>query len=225
MSPATRSLVSLMLLLGLLPAAAGAEGGAPSGSVPPTPQLSPEQEALQHYDRGVAMREKAWKLEEKAAGAAPADRAKLEVKAGKLYAKAEREYRSATAKNPRLHQAWSDLGYTLRRSGDYVGALGAYDRALALAPNYLEAVEYRGEAYLGLNRVDDAKQAYLSLFAADRAKADKLLAAMSGWVEKRRAERGGVDGATVDGLAGWVAQRAELATQTGGAAGGQPGGW
>jgi len=228
MTTATRRLVPpTLLLLALLPAVAGAEGGAPAptGGVPSMVQQSPEQEAIQHYNRGVALRDKAWSLEKKAAGATAEERAKLEEKAGKLFAKAAREYTTATARNPRLHQAWSDLGYTLRRTGDYDGALGAYNHALALAPDYLEAVEYRGEAYLGLDRVDDAKQAYLKLFAADRAKADKLLAAMNGWVERRRAEPGAVDSTTVDAVATWVGQRAELATQTAGTAGGQQGSW
>ena len=224
-----RRLLTLSLLLGLLPAVAGAEGGSPaptpSAGMPSMVRQSPEQDAIQHYNRGVALRDKAWGLEKKAAEGPAADRAKLEEKAGKLFAKAAHEYTTATARNPRLHQAWSDLGYTLRRTGDYDGALRAYNHALAIAPNYLEAVEYRGEAFLGLNRVDDAKQAYLALFAADRAKADKLLAAMNGWVEKRRAEPAGVDPATVDAVATWVGQRAELATTTGGTAGGQQGRW
>ena len=219
MTTAIRRLVPLtLLLLALLPAVAGAEGGspAPTTGVPSmVQQQSPEQDAIQHYNRGVALRDKAWSLEKKAAEGPAADRAKLEEKAGKLFTKAAHEYSTATARNPRLHQAWSDLGYTLRRTGDYDGALRAYNHALAIAPNYLEAVEYRGEAYLGLNRVDDAKQAYLALFAADRAKADKLLAAMNGWVEKRRAEPAGVDAAKVDAVATWVGQRSELATETG----------
>ena len=34
-----------------------------------------------------------------------------------------------------------------------------YDEALRLSPAYNEAIEYRGEAYLGLNRIEDAKAA------------------------------------------------------------------
>ena len=52
------------------------------------------------------------------------------------------------------------------------------DRALELAPDYGEAIEYRAEAYLGLDRIDDAKKAYMQLFNLDRALADELMEAM-----------------------------------------------
>lgn len=208
----------------LLPAAAGAERGTPISTPTASPQKTPGQQAADNYNRGLAMQEKAWELEEKAAGADGAERAKLKEKAEKLYAKAIREFTSATELNPRLHQAWNGLGYCLRKTGDYAAALRAYDRSLELAPNYWEAIEYRGEAYLGLDRIEDAKAAYMKLFGADRAKADSLLAAMQRWVEARRASPGGVDPAAVDGFAAWVAERAELAAQTA-AVGGQAGSW
>ena len=53
-------------------------------------------------------------------------------------------------------------------------------KALELKPGYPEALEYRGEAFLALNRISDAQQAYLDLFAANRGLADKLLSAMKG---------------------------------------------
>ena len=67
----------------------------------------------------------------------------------------------------------------------------AYDKALSLRPSYPEAIEYRGEAYLALNRVDDAKQAYLDLFAGNRKLADQLLVAMKSWVAEKRSASGG----------------------------------
>ncbi len=90
----------------------------------------------------------------------------------------------------------------------------AYDYALSLEPSYAEAIEYRAEAYLGLNRIEEAKQAYVELFGHDRAKADELLDAMKQWVQKRREQPDGLDGAVVDGFAGWVSEREEIAGQT-----------
>ncbi len=98
-----------------------------------------------------------------------------------------------------MHEAWNYLGYTHRKLGDYQAALTAYDRALNLKPGYPEAIEYRGHAYLGLNRLEDAKQAYLTLFAGNRQLAAQLLAAHAGtgWVsiaairpDRRRLARG-----------------------------------
>ena len=64
-----------------------------------------------------------------------------------------------------MPQAYNGMGYSYRKLGDYTKALENYDRALQLAPKFPDAIEYRGEAYLALNRLDDAKQAYLTLFA------------------------------------------------------------
>ena len=79
---------------------------------------------------------------------------------------------------------------TNRKLGKYQEALIAYDRALNLKPGYAEAIEYRGHAYLGLNRLDDAKQAYLALFAGNRKLAAQLLAAMQTWVGEHRGNPG-----------------------------------
>lgn len=211
-----RSAALAAALLLALPAAALAEGGAPapSSSSIPTPQLTPEQQADQHYNRGIRLREKAWELEAKAAAASGGERAKLETKIEKTYRKAIREYESAVDLDPRHYRAYSDLGYALRKAGDYDAALAAYDRALGMVPNYAEAIEYRAEAYLGLGRLEDAKQAYLQLFAGDRDRADTLMEAMKQWVERHREDPGGQDPATIEAFADWVSQRDHLADQT-----------
>src|SRR5207302_1370969 len=70
------------------------------------------------------------------------------------------------------------VGYSNRKLGNYDAALAAYEKALTLKPGYADAIEYRGEAYLGLNRISDTQQAYLDLYASTRAPAAKLLPAM-----------------------------------------------
>jgi hypothetical protein len=87
-----------------------------------------------------------------------------------------------------------------------------YDQAIQMAPGpYAEAIEYRGEAYLGLNRIEDARKAYLELFALDRKQADSLMAALKTWIEKRKTDPAGVDPAAVSGLEKWVGERGEMA--------------
>jgi tetratricopeptide (TPR) repeat protein len=178
------------------------------------PESSPQTQAQEHYRSGLDHRDQAWELEKQAAAAkSDKDRAKLEAKAQKQWEKAISELELATQNDDRLYQAFGSLGYALRKTGDFEASLKAYDRALSLEPDYPEAIEYRGEAYLGLDRVDDAQDAYIRLFSIDRAQADTLLAAVKTWVEQRRAD-GGVDAATLDRVAAWVSQREEIAGQT-----------
>jgi cytochrome c-type biogenesis protein CcmH/NrfG len=59
--------------------------------------------------------------------------------------------------NPRLHEAFSSLGYAYRKTGDFDQALQAYERALVLAPGYAAAIEYQAEAHLGLNRTTETQ--------------------------------------------------------------------
>ncbi len=196
-------------------AGAGAAHGA--GSAPaPTPQVvqSPEEQAVEHYNQGLKYRNKAGELEQKAAAAAGEQQQKYHRKAESAYKDAVREFRSATMKNPRLHQAFSELGYAYRKTGQFEEALSAYDRALHLQPNYGPALEYRGEAYLGLNRIDDAKGAYMALFNGDRALAAQLLAAMEAWVERRHQDPAGVAADALVAFETWVHERKEIAEQT-----------
>ena len=217
MSSMLRAFAVIGLIIGFLPSAAAAAGGTPRPAIPSVSraaETTPEQQAVDHYNAGLSLRNKGWKLEEKAAQSdSEKKRAKYKKKMIKRYERAIKEFRLATRKNQEFHQAFSDLGYVLRRTGKYTEALAAYEQALALAPTYTEAIEYRGEAYLGLDRVDDAKQAYLHLFSEDRPRAEELLDAMRGWVSKRQADPGDLAANTVREFANWVAQRAEIAQQ------------
>lgn len=209
--------VLLAAVFMVVPEVALASGASPMPTNPPaepeTPK-TPEEEAVEHFNYGLSYSEKAGKLDEKAAAAKnEKERTKNASKAQKAWENAIEEFRNATEKNPEFHQAFGSLGYALRKTGDYDAALVAYDRALDLDPSYPEAIEYRGEAFLGLDRVDDAKGAYMQLFSGDRALADQLLAAMKVYLDKRRQEGGG-DTAALDSFADWVSEREEIAGQT-----------
>ncbi|PYQ10049.1 MAG: hypothetical protein DMH00_11980 [Acidobacteria bacterium] len=219
--------LSLWFAMGILtlPAIVVASGGSsmppptlpstPSNSAPQPPHKSPAEEAAELYNSGIQHRDKALALQKEAA-AAPAekDRSKLEKKAGKEFEKAISDYRRATQLNDKFHQAFSDLGFCMRKTGDYNGALEAYNRALSLAPAYAPAIEYRAGAYLGLDQVEDAKKAYLELFPSDRSRADELLGAMKGWVQKRQGDAGKMTPEMVQAFGTWVQEREELAKQT-----------
>jgi len=209
------TLLTILLVSSLAAGTVWAAGSRPSTPPPPLAPQTPEEYGRAAYNLGLDKRDKAWKLEEKAAAAATdAERGKLLDKARKQYEKSIPLFKSATEKVPNFNQAYSSLGYALRKTGDYEASLEAYGKALAIAPRYGEAIEYRGEAYLGLHRVEDAKQAYVDLFSLDRALADQLMKAMQGWIEARRADPAGVSGDALDGFAAWLEERAELADQT-----------
>lgn len=204
------------LLVPALPALA-AGGSAPSQPAPtdPVQPQTPEQIAQEHYRNGLRMRDRAWNLEEKAAKTDDeAKREKLLEKVDKQFQAAVREFQTAVRNDSRLFQAWSSLGYALRRLGDYEESLRSYDRALEIQPGYTEAIEYRAEAYLHLGRLEEAKSAYMILFNHDRERSQELLKAMQEWVETHRESPGDVSASTVDEFAQWVDQRGQIAAQT-----------
>ena len=175
----------------------------------------PADQAAEAYNNGIKNRDKAWELEKQAAATTDAkEQGKLEAKAEKEYGKAIRAFRSATESDPSMHQAFSSLGYALRKTGQYEESLAAYNQALELEPGYTEAIEYRAEAYLGLDRLDDAKQAYMQLFREDRERADELMAAMQQWVEQRQTDPRGLDSGIIEEFSAWVEERSSVAGST-----------
>src|SRR4029077_18657580 len=68
------------------------------------------------------------------------------------YGKALSDFQKAVKLDPKNYRAFNGLGYAYRKTGDYNSALDNYGTALKLSPNFPDAIEYRGEAYLGLNR-------------------------------------------------------------------------
>ena len=215
-----KAAVSLVALVGVYQAAAGANGVA----VPPSPSpsasspsrtLTPEEVAVEVYNSGISHRDRALKADTQAMkDKKDSDRLKNEKKAREEYDKALKDFARAAKLNPSMPQAYNGMGFAYRKLGDYAKALENYDRALQLAPNFPDAIEYRGEAYLALNRLDEAKQAYLTLFAMDRKQADSLMAAMKEYVAKKKADPSGVDTAALSAFETWIGERAGVAEET-----------
>ena len=198
----------------LAPCAARASGSSamPRAQVP-TP--SPEQEAVEYYNDGISARDKAAAYEKEAAAETdPKKREKLEGKAKDKHESSIKKFVNATRKDPKLYQAWGSLGYAYRKVGNFKDSLDAYAKALELQPAYTPAIEYRAEAYLGLGRLDDVKSAYMTLFNADRPRANELAAAIEKWLEKTKTVPGDVDPAKRDEFATWASERKQLASQT-----------
>jgi tetratricopeptide (TPR) repeat protein len=196
-------------------AGGGGGGGTSSGGSfnMPERQLTPEEQAKAAYNQGVRAVKAADKLSKTAEEATDhKKKTKAQDKAKRQYENARGYFASALQRKPDMYEAWNYVGYTSRKLGEYDKALQSYDEALRLNPSYGEAIEYRGEAYLGLNRIDDAKSAYMQLFQSSRPLADQLMAAMQKWVAERRAA--GNPAAEVDALAQWIDERSNIARQT-----------
>ena len=205
MSRTSQAAVLLAVAVGLYQVAASASGSSvpagPSASSGSMPSMSPEERAIEVYKNADEHRVKGNKLADEAASKTGKDAEKAAAKSRSEFEKALKDFKSAAKLNPQLFQAYNGMGYAYRKTGDYAKALEMYDQAIKLAPGFFpEAVEYRAEAYLALNRIDDARQAYLDLFAADRKQADLLMAAMKKWVTARQADAAGVDPSAGGGL-------------------------
>jgi tetratricopeptide (TPR) repeat protein len=177
---------------------------------------TPERIAELSFERGVRARDEALEAEKKLAASQPGfwhDRYATTVE--KSWAKAIERYQEAISAKPDFFEAYSDLGFAYRKTGDLDRALAAYDRALQINPEYPNALEYLGETYLKLTRLDDAKSTYMKLFGVDRDQAAVLMNAMNEWLAKQPTAGASAD---VDAFRQGVSERKQLAEQVGGSA-------
>ncbi|MBM4383542.1 MAG: tetratricopeptide repeat protein [Deltaproteobacteria bacterium] len=187
----------------------GGGGGFGGGS-------SPQEIALGHFEAGEKARKQALDLFVEAQAATdPKARAKAVESANAKLKRAQRSYKEATRADGRAFYAWNGIGFCQRMLGDNEAALASYDKALKIEPGFPQAVEYRGEAYMNLGKLDEAKAAYMDLFARERALADMLLKKMQAWVAaaKQNSQTPGAQ-ARLDEFAKWVDERAALAQET-----------
>ena len=218
MSLARLSGIAIAMLLTATTCIANGGGSMPSGNAAASfepRELSPAEQAKESYNTGVKWIKKAKDYDADADKAStPEKKAKAAEKAGKAYNKALENFTTAVGAQPDMVEAWNYIGFANRHLGAYAESLEAYDHALSLSPKYANAVEYRAEAYLGLNRIDDAKGAYMDLFRDARPLSDQLLAAMQKWVSERRQDAKGVAAPVIDAFEQWVNERGAIAKQT-----------
>ena len=211
--PAYLAIILALTMAAPLQAASGGGGGGGGMPQQTMKRLTPEEKAFASYDAGIRHRDKAAKYEQRAIDETREKKfAKLQKKIAKEYKRAIGDFEKAIGHYQRFSDAHNSLGYALRKVGRYEESLAAYDVALDINPVFDEAIEYRGEAYLGLNRLGEAKEAYMNLFQNDRSLAGQLMAAMIAWVASRRDDAEGLDTAVVEQFAAWVEQRNELSS-------------
>jgi tetratricopeptide (TPR) repeat protein len=211
------AVIAVLAAPALIASGPGGGGGGMSAPMPTMQQRSPHDQALDFYNNAERRIDGLTKTHDEMKAAAATDpqkAAKLQAKLTKGLENAAADLERAVKNDPQLFQAWSELGFTYRKMGKFKESLEAYDRSLSIQPDYTPALEYRAEAYLGLNRIDDARKTYTDLFSMDRPKADALLIAMKSFVAARKADAAGLDAAQLDTFDKWVAQREIIHNQT-----------
>ena len=140
------ALVFVLLAGGIAHAAGGDPLPAPTKKKKDAPQTSPELT----YNEGLVLVQKGEWVE------------------------AEEKFRHAIKLNPRLPEAWNELGHTLKMQRKFDEAVAAYKEALRLRPKYPQALEYLGEAYVQMGKIDEAKAVLAQLQPLDEGHAEVL---------------------------------------------------
>ena len=175
----------------------------------------PDAAAAKAYKAGIKSLNKARDYEAAAVNAANADKknAALEKK-NDAYGRALDQFTEALSNKGDMFEAWNNVGYIHLRLGAYAESIDDYNHTLALKPDLLDAVEHRAEAYLSLDRLDDAKAAYMNLFNHDRKLAGQLMGSMQQWLTERRVDLHGMRVADVEAFDHWLKERDGIARET-----------
>lgn len=179
--------IALFALLCQTANAAGSGGGGIAPVENPRRALSPEEQSAKLFRSGLKAREKALAAETKADKArSDKARAKQHKRAQKQWTRAIDKQGQALKIDPRNYKAANELGYALRKTGDFRKAIGAYNYALEVNPNFYQATEYRAQAFLALGMLDMTKRSYLVLFRNNRPLADELMNAIDAWIGEKQ---------------------------------------
>jgi len=111
---------------------------------------------------------------------AESEDAKALLKAGKekdakkKFGKALGKFENIVETYPDYYQAWNMLGFCSRKTGDLKRAFDAYQKCLTINPEYEEAHEYLGEAYLMAGNTPKAKEQLAWLKTRNSKEAEEL---------------------------------------------------
>jgi len=226
LSSAQIAIMAGALLLGAhafaqMPPGGGAQmPGRPSSSVPagiaqdestPPSDEKPDVAARKAYKEAMKSFNKARELEAASANGSNPDK---KAKAIDEYNKALDKFTEALSNKGDMVEAWDNVGYVHLRLGAYAEAVDDYNHALALKPDLEEAVAHRADAYLALDRLEEAKAAYMELFNHSRPLADQLMLAMQKWLSDHRTEARGMRPADIAAFEKWLLERGGIAKQT-----------
>jgi tetratricopeptide (TPR) repeat protein len=191
----------------------GGARGQPNDEVPSTPtEVKPDKAAAKAYAAGTKTMNKVHDLEALVATSTDRDKkSNAQYKLDDAYGKALDQFTEVLRNKNDMYEAWSQVGYVHFRLGAYREAVDDYNHALALKPDLLDAIAYRGEAYLGVDRLEDAKAAYMDLFFHDRPRADQMMVLMQAWLQSHRSAANGVRPGDIDAFDKWLQERDAIA--------------
>jgi tetratricopeptide (TPR) repeat protein len=199
-----------LVVIALLGAVTAAYADGPGGYRPKDrgPVPVSEQGAIDAYTAGYASILRAEHAENLAAASSnEVERKAALADAQKAYEASLPHFATAVRLDTSMHEAYTYMGYANRKLGRFDAALHAYEQALKINPDTPHAIEYQGEAFLGLNRIDEARFNFLRLYALDQHQAAKLLRAMRTWMQANEAKPpAGID---MPALAAWIAEKAD----------------
>ncbi len=188
----TTSVSAAVFGLLILAAACASAAPSPPRSEPINPPATEENRPATKgpdEDRSAADRALAEKEYKKAYK--DSDEAKRLKKEGKAdaskekFAKALKRFGEAVRIHEPYAEAWNMIGYCARNLGDLKRAFDAYDRSLAIDPDYDEAHEYLGEAYVMVGNLEKAREQLAWLEAKKSEEAGELAEAIAA-AEKAR---------------------------------------
>ena len=224
-------LSSLVLLMSALPCGL-ALAQIPGGGIPPitgsggrTPQqeeipsapveIKPDKAAAKALKAATKSMGKAKDIEETIGKTTDPDKkAGLQQKLDDTYGRALEEYTEVLRNKNDLFEPWAKIGFIHLHFGAYRESIDDLNHALALKPDSQEAIEWRGEAFMGVDHLDDAKAAYMDLFFHDRPLADQMMTNMQGWLQRHRTSAGGVRASDIDAFDKWLQEREGIAKTT-----------
>jgi tetratricopeptide (TPR) repeat protein len=222
----------LMLLLVELPCMRALAQGYPGSGIPPITgsggrtqqqeempsapvEVKPDKAAAKAYAAAMKSMGKAKELEDTIAKTTDPDKkANAQQKLDDTYGRALEQFTDVLRNKNDMYDAWNKIGFIHLHFGAYRESIDDYNHALALKPDLQEAIERRGEAFMGVDHLDEAKAAYMDLFFHDRPRADQMMTTMQAWLQNHRAAANGVRTADIDAFDKWLQEREGIAKTT-----------
>lgn len=194
-------------------AGAGARG--PDNLLPNSPlEEKPDKAAAKAYAAGMKTMAKVHEQEAILANEKDADkRGRAREKLDDLYDRAMAQF-TQVLRNQEMFDAWNQICYIHLQLGAYREAMDDCNHALKIKPDLAQAIQDRGQAFLGIDRLEDAKASYMDLFYHSRPLADQLMASMHDWVKSHRASANGVRTSDIDAFDKWLQERDGIAKPT-----------
>jgi len=107
----------------------------------------------------------------------------FKASAAKNYGDAINDFTSAISIKADYAEAYNMLGYCLRMTGKVQDSMRNYQKALELKPNFPEAREYYGEAFLMDNNLGGAVSQYIVIQKTNQKQAAILLASIADFLK------------------------------------------